>query len=50
MARADKLKALDSSTVLILDTETTGIRRNGEDEVLSLAFVILDGNALFNDM
>lgn len=50
MGKADNLKALDSSTVLVLDTETTGIRRNGEDEVLSLAIMSLDGNVLFNDM
>lgn len=49
MGKADTLKALDSSTVLVLDTETTGIRRNGDDEVLSLAIMSLDGNVLFYD-
>lgn len=49
MGKADTLKALDSSAVLVLDTETTGIRRNGDDEVLSLAIMSLDGNVLFYD-
>ena len=46
----DKIKALDPKRVIVLDTETTGFNADGNDEILSLTIIDLEGTVLFNEL
>ena len=46
----DKIKALEPTRVIVLDTETTGLHAEGTDEILSLTIIDLNGTVLFNEL
>lgn len=48
--RIDDIKALDPKRVIVLDTETTGLRADDNDEILSLTIIDLEGTVLFNEL
>lgn len=49
MMTLDWIKGLDPKRVIVLDTETTGLKPNG-NEILSLSIVNLDGEVLFDEL
>lgn len=50
MRSIDSIKALDPKRVLVIDTETTGLKPYGTDEILSLTIIDLDGTVLFDEL
>lgn len=48
--KIDEIKALDPKRVIVLDTETTGLHANDNDEILSLTIIDLEGTVLFNEL
>lgn len=48
--RFDQLKGLDPKRVIVLDTETTGFDAKGNDEILSLTIIDLEGTVLFDEL
>ena len=46
----EQVRALDPKRVIVLDTETTGLNANGNDEILSLSIIDLDGTVLFDEL
>lgn len=46
----EQLKSLDHRRVLVVDTETTGLKPQLTDEILSLTVLDLDGNVLFDEL
>ena len=46
----NQIKALDPKRVIVLDTETTGRSPYGNDEILSLTIMNLEGTVLFNEL
>lgn len=46
----NQIKALDPKRVIVLDTETTGRSPYGNDEILSLTIINLEGTVLFNEL
>lgn len=46
----EQLKSLDHRRVLVVDTETTGLKPQLTDEILSLTILDLDGNVLFDEL
>lgn len=46
----DAQKALDPKRVIVIDTETTGLKPYDTDEILSLTVLDLDGNVLFDEL
>lgn len=50
MMTLDWIKGLDPKRVIVLDTETTGLDPEGNDEILSLSIVNLDGEVLFDEL
>lgn len=50
MMTLDWIKSLDPKRVIVLDTETTGLKPDENDEILSLSIVNLDGEVLFDEL
>ncbi len=46
----EQVRALDPKRVIVLDTETTGLGKNSNDEILSLSIIDLDGTVLFDEL
>lgn len=46
----NQIRALDPKRVIVLDTETTGRSPYGNDEILSLTIINLEGTVLFNEL
>lgn len=46
----DEITSLDHSRILVVDTETTGLKPYETDEILSLTILDLDGNVVFDEL
>lgn len=45
-----RIRSLDPKKVIVIDTETTGLKPQLTDEILSLTILDLDGNVLFDEL